>query len=509
MAENKNYDSQFCGNLAIHQTNSIQDYGFLLVIDKTTLEIVQGSENIDQIFETKIQDLVGNRLADFLTEEDLTHLRSEIGKGERSRLPFHFALKRQSTPISLYILAHVKQDFVILEIEKETEAAERTFTDVFQEVRSFISTIEKTGSLQEICESSIKEIRRISGFDGIRMYSFDKNWNGTVIAEEITGELESYLGQTFPASDVPKQARALYIKNPYRLIPNRSYQSYKLFPVINPISNGFLDLSDCNLRSIAGVHLEYMANMGVTASMSIRVMVDGNLWGLISCHHQTAKYLSVENRAIFEWLSMEISYRISSVILQEELTHSTELLKTKAQITENIFAKGSIIKGLIEDESLNLNTLFQTSGFCIRLDGAVSSAGILPEHEALENLLLWIEGKAFINIFSTNNLSEVYEEANHFSDIACGLMVIPINPSQGDFLVCFRPEAVKNIKWGGDPNQAINFEKDGKSYHPRNSFKLWLETVHGQSEEWSEMELENAESLRNFLFEFCSTQLYN
>jgi len=508
MAKNNNYDAQFCGNLAIHQTNTIQDYGFLLVIDKTNLEIIQGSENCIQIFDKEIQNLIGTELSSFLNEENLKHFKIEINKGERSRLPFHFTLINTSQPIALNILAHVKTDFVILEIEKETDAIERTFTDVFQEVRSFISTIEKTSNIKEICEASIREIRRIAGFDGIRMYSFDKNWNGTVIAEEITGGLESYLGQTFPASDVPKQARALYIKNPYRLIPNRLYQSFKLFPVINPILNGFLDLSDCNLRSIASVHLEYMANMGVTASMSIRVMVDGNLWGLISCHHQTAKYLSVENRSIFEWLSMEISYRISSVIMQEQLTCSTALLKKKSLITENIFAKNSIVTGLIDDENQNLLSLFNATGFSVSLDGIVTSKGMVPDSEDLENLMLWIESKSLVNVFSTNNLGEVYEEANEFLAIASGLLVIPINSGTGDFLVCFRPEAVKNIKWGGDPNQAINFEKDGKRYHPRNSFKLWLETVDGQSEDWTEPEIETAESLRNFLFEFSSKQLH-
>ena len=134
---------------------------------------------------------------------------------------------------------------------------------------------------------------------------------------------------------------------------------------------------------------------------------------------------------------------------------------------------------------------------------------MVPESDAIDNLILWIESKSFVNVYATNNLSDVYEDANHYSDIASGLLVIPINPSQGDFIVCFRPEVVQSIKWGGDPNQAINFEKDGKSYHPRNSFKLWLETVHGQSEEWLEQEMETAESLRNFLFEFGATQLYN
>jgi light-regulated signal transduction histidine kinase (bacteriophytochrome) len=252
-----------------------------------------------------------------------------------------------------------------------------------------------------------------------------------------------------------------------------------------------------------------MKNMGVTASMSIRVMAEGKLWGLISCHHETPKYLTVENRSIFEWLSMEISHRISAVIIQESLSRSAALLQKKTLIIENIYSKGNILNGITEDQNQNLRSLFNATGFLVHADGIVSSGGTVPENEVLDNIILWIKSKSLVNVFHTNNLSDVFEDADDYADVASGMLVIPINPGLGDFIVCFRPEVVKQIKWGGDPNQAINFEKDGKSYHPRNSFKLWLETVHGQSEAWSEQEMETAESLRNFLFEFSTTSLYN
>ena len=509
MNENKNYDAAFCGNLAIHQTNSIQDYGYLIVADIENLEIVQGSENLELICSKPVRELIGTHLSEFFTAAQLSELRKEMARGPRNRVPFSFSFNNDGILIPVNILCHIKSDLIILEIEKDDEEPERSFSAVFQEVRSFISTLENTASLQDICEASIHEIRRITGFDGIRMYRFDKDWNGTVIAEEIEGELESYLGQTFPASDVPRQARALYIKNPFRLIPDRNYKSYKLFPVINSITNGFLDLSDCNLRSVAGVHLEYMANMHVAASMSIRVMVGDALWGLISCHHTHPKYLSTESRFIFEWLSLEISYRISSVIQQEQLAVSAHLLKLKASVTENIFSKGDVVKGLIEDENQNLNQLFNCSGFAVNLKGKISSVGLVPEEEELESLLLWAEGKVFGNVFASNELGEIYEEGKSYKDVASGILIIPVSGRRGDLLICFRPERIRDIKWGGDPNQAINLEKDGLSYHPRNSFKLWLETVYGQSEIWNETELELAESLRNFLFQFSADQQFN
>jgi len=507
MSENKNYDAEFCGKLAIHQTNSIQDYGYLLVLDVSSLEIIQCSENINEITSKSARELVGRDLTAIFLPKEVDLLKLEIARGERNRVPVKSVIHNCDVETFVNISLHVQKQLVILEIEKGDAQNERSFTEVFQEVRSFISIIERSNSLEEICQESIREIRRLAGFDGIRMYRFDEDWNGTVIAEEIEGELESYLGQTFPASDVPRQARALYIKNPYRLIPNRLYKPFKLFPVLNPVTNGFIDLSDCNLRSVAAVHLEYMANMNVTASMSIRVMVGGELWGLISCHHITSKYLSAELRSVFEWLSMEISYRISAVVKQQKLSRSAELLRIKSIITENIFAKASIAKGILEDENENLLTLFKATGFAISLSGKITSAGLTPKTEELENLFLWLSGKGFANIFSSHGLGEVYEEALSYKEVVSGILVIPIDPGKGDFIVCFRSEVIRDIKWGGDPNQAINFEKNGTSYHPRNSFKLWLQTVRGQSDPWSPEELEIAELLRTFLMGFQSGQL--
>lgn len=502
MTQQKNYDSEFCGNLAIHQTNSIQDYGCLLVLDVQTLNIVQGSENVSLIVKKNIKDLVGQHISVIIAEVEV--LKAEVAKGIRSRVPLLCNTSDKKNK-RLHLLVHVQKDLVILEIEEHNEE-DSTFSEIFQQVRSFISVLERTENLKEICQASIQEIRRIAGFDGIRMYQFDEHWNGTVIAEEITGKLESYLGQTFPASDVPKQARALYKSNPYRLIPNRAYQPYPLFPVINPIVNGFLNLSDCNLRSVAAVHLEYMANMNVSASMSIRVMVDGELWGLISCHHITTRYLSNQIRSIFEWLSMEISYRISSVLKEGSLTLSADMFRTQSAVKENIFNHASIEKGFIEDENKNLLKLFNSTGFAVNINGKISAIGITPKEDELENLFIWASGKTKDNIYATHELANVYEEAEHYQEAASGTLIIPIGINQSDMLICFRGELIKQIKWGGNPNEAIKFDEEGKKYHPRNSFKLWQQTVRGQSAAWTAAEIDSAKSLRDFLLKFNSEE---
>lgn len=509
MSEIRNYDAEFCGNLPIHHINSIQDYGYLLVLDNKTLNIIQVSENFHTLTGQVPAEIVNQHLSSWFSENDISNITKLINGDAKDRIPLNLLFERGGKQLHFDGLIHIKSDYSLLEIEASSKEGQKSFSDVFQEVRQFISAMESASTLEEVCNVAIKQLRKVSGFDGVRMYQFDTDWNGAVIAEEISGTLESYLGQTFPASDVPKQARALYLKNPFRLIPNRAYQPVRLYPVINPLTNAFIDLSDCNLRGVASVHLEYMQNMNVSASMSIRVLREGKLWGLISCHHIEPNYPNVDMRYIFEWLSVEISNRVAAILNQEDYNGSASRLEKRAILTDLIYSKDDIFEGLLDDENLNILSLFNAGGAVIKIGNRVEYHGDVPDKGEIYNLMLWLEGKEVEKIFSSSHLSELYEEAKAYEKTGSGILVIPVDGRSGDYVICFRPEVIKQIKWGGDPEQVINFDQDGKNYHPRNSFKLWLQTVYGQSQAWSENELEIAESLRNFIFEFRTKQLYN
>ncbi|WP_442590933.1 GAF domain-containing protein [Pedobacter sp. AW31-3R] len=509
MAEKRNFDSDFCGSLPLHHINSIQDYGYLLVLDMKDLSVLQASENNAAILGKSIQEIIGTPLSDYIKEEDLEKVRQVLKKGVTHKIPLTFTLHASFNPVDYHALLHIKTDYLIIELEKVSDLGNRKFSDVFQEVKYISAAIEQANTVQEVCDAAVHELRRLSGFDGILMYRFDSDWNGTVIAEEKDDRLEHYLGQTFPASDVPKQARALYLTNPYRLIPNREYQPVRLYPVINPVTNAFTDLSACNLRGVAAVHLEYMKNMNINASMSIRVIHNEMLWGLISCHHIDHKYLNYEVCSIFEWLSDVISNRITLILNKEEYSLSGDLQQKRMALTDLVYAEENVVDGLLKDDQADVLDLFQATGAVISLNGRIEIKGLAPEKDDLENLMLWLEGKNFSKVFSTDHLVGLYEDAIAYADRVSGLLFIPIDSDKGDFLVCFRPELVEDIKWGGDPNQAINFEKDGKNYHPRNSFKLWIQTVLKHSLSWKKQELEVAESLRSFLFEFRTKQLLN
>ncbi|SMC76235.1 GAF domain-containing protein [Pedobacter africanus] len=509
MTERKNFDSEFCGSLPLHHVNLIQDYGYLLVLEPANLSLIQASENIVEVTGQPVQDMIGKNIADYMDVPGLQSIKSGLNSGIRQRIPVEVNIKNVSALQPFHGLMHLKEGYILLELENAGEQRKAAFTQVFQKVKKVMAAIDQADTVQAVCEIAVHELRELSGFDGVLMYKFDQDWNGTVVAEEKDDRLEPYIGQTFPASDVPRQARQLYLKNPYRLIPNRAYQPFRLYPVINPVTNSFIDLSDCNLRGVVAVHLEYMKNMNIEASMSIRVIRNGELWGLISCHHLTPKYLDYELCAVFEWLSAVISNGVSRILDKEKYDFSSALQRKRAELTDRIYEEDNIVSGLLPDEGTSLLDLFNATGALIVLNDRIETKGKVPGKEMTDNLLLWVEGKSGSKVFAHNHMSGLYDEAKAFADVGSGLLAIPIDAAKGDYVICFRPEVIETINWGGDPNQAINFEKDGVKYHPRTSFKLWQETVKQYAQPWNEAELEMAEALRSFLFEFRTRQLYN
>lgn len=489
------YDSEFCGSLPIHLINVVQPYGALLVIDRKLKTIIQVSENVRTLTNRAPGDIVGSRASEMLDDRrlDLVH----------DTAPRLWEIAGRN----LYAILHQQPLYYLLEVnlESTSEGAAGSFVDVFEELRPSIAAIENCASAEEATQTAARELRKASGFDKVMVYRFDERWNGFVIAEERAADMESYLGFTFPASDIPKQARELYLRNAYRLIPDRNYEPVKLYPVVNSATNTFIDMSDCNVRGVSGVHLEYLRNMNVVASMSTRILKDGKLWGLIACHHKTPVRVDYKVCAVFELLSSIISAKISSLENSDNHALKTEMSRLYASLVEETYRSSDLASSLLFGRP-NILDLFKASGSAIRLRGHFTTAGIIPEHDVLEDLLLWLGAANTDGVYHTDSLSGQFDYARDFKQVASGLLAIPIDAEREDYLLLFRPEVVQTINWGGDPEGRINFEKDMKTYHPRFSFQLWQEKVSGISLQWREEELAVAEDLAQFMRDFSSTR---
>lgn len=492
MTSHVNYDAEFCGRVPLNQTNLIQPHGVLLVVDKND-KLLQASENVEEIFGASAKEMVSKKLSVFLSASDNKALQDLLSANSSDKQPLLLHLQSGNYPATFF----AKEASFILEIEKQNETEEQSFVSVYHHVKNSMASIEAADTTDETCRVAAAELKKLSGFDKVMIYRFDEAWNGDVIAEAKEEGMDSYLGLKFPASDIPKQARELYKKTAYRFIPNVDYEPVKLYPLLNPLTNAFTDLSDSNLRSVAAVHLEYLRNMKVTASMSTRILKDGELWGLIACHHRTPVYLSQDSRAIFELFSAILTAKVEAVQTKDSLayeagkqTHLTSLLQAlhRQKETKNI-----------------LRLLLQADGVATILDDKIETEGTTPSLGEISDLAVWLRSRDEADVYHQPKLSAVYEPAGAYAEKASGLLALPLE-KEGNFILAFRQEAIKEIVWGGNPEEAVQFESDGKKYHPRASFRQWQQTLRQTARPWEGDVLQTAGDVRNLLSEMVNRQ---
>jgi light-regulated signal transduction histidine kinase (bacteriophytochrome) len=348
-----------------------------------------------------------------------------------------------------------------------------------------------------MCQAVVSEVQTITGFERIMVYQFDPEGAGIVIAEEKLEDLSPYLGLHYPPSDIPQQAKQLYTNNLLRLIPNVNYQPVELIPINNPLDNSPVDLSFSVLRSVSPIHIEYLKNMGVTASMSISLIQGEKLWGLIACHDSLPKYLSYEVRTACEFIGQIMSLELANKEANEDLEYKMKLKSIQSKFLEAIPQAGNLRDYLITSES-NLLEIVNAKGSVICWDDKFTLSGQTPEESDLPELLAWVDNKIQNNIFYTSSLSKVYPAAAKFKNVASGLLALVISKVHKTYILWFRPEVIQTVTWGGNPHKAVEVETDGSCrLSPRKSFELWKETVQDKSLPWKSCEIQAVTELRS------------
>ncbi len=493
-----NYDETFCGKLPLNQTNMIQPHGVLILLSKDDFKIIQVSENVTSLLNIGPSEVFDRPLKEFVTEDCYQNFLV-VTATISGKLPTKlFFMDGKECVCILQETA----DYYVLEVELPwyINVAPTSFMSVFQNVRELMEKVDKAPSVQELCEVAAEEIKTISGFDKVMIYQFDESWNGDVVAEAMEQGMDSYLGLKFPASDIPKPARDIYLENPYRIIPNSEYEGVRLYPLLNPATNTFTNLSNMDLRSVASVHVEYLKNMKVVASMSTRIVDDGKLWGLIACHHRTAKYLSFEQCSVFELVSGIISSKITSLHLSQSFSYKEGLNEKLNQIVESVYRDDDVV-GSVRNKKKEIQEFLGCDGLAVCWDGTVETIGNCPTKSELDVLIYWLQGKAPDTVYAEPALPQVFDEALPYSAIASGIIALPVKAMQGNYLLGFKQEVIKQVEWGGNPNEAVTFETNSSRYHPRNSFNLWQEVVRNTAQPWTADQIEFAEKLRKKIVE--------
>lgn len=291
-----------CDREPIHIPNLIQPHGVLLAISATEYKILQVSLNTKKILGIEPENLLNQPLSYLLNQDQIQSFENCLSEDFSCINPLPITIQKEEKNLNFDGIAHRNQDIIILELEPTQPNQVTNFFNFYQLVKNPIARIQKTKTLNELCNAIAQEVKSITNFDRVMVYRFDQEGAEAVIAEAAEAELESFLGLNYPASDIPRQAKHLYTLNCLRLIPDATYEPVGISPQLNPLTNQPLDLSMSTLRSVSPLHIEYLHNMGVSASMSISLMQNQELWGLISCHHNTPKQVPYEIRTVCEFI---------------------------------------------------------------------------------------------------------------------------------------------------------------------------------------------------------------
>lgn len=481
----------------LHLPGSIQPHGVLLVLEEPHLQILQVSSNTFELLGFHPQELLNKQLQDLLEPKEINLIKHCLLQDFESINPLKVVIKNQDKYLKFDGIIHRYNKVLILELEPSISQEIGDFFSFYHLVKKAITKIQNVVSLRDMCQVIVKEVQNLTGFDRVMIYQFGSEQTGKVIAEEKLESLSPYLGLHYPDSDIPNQAKKLYILNRLRLIPDVNSQPINLFPTHNSVINEPLDLSYSVLRSVSPCHFEYLKNMNVTASMSISLVRDKQLWGLIACHHHSPKFVTYEVRTACEFLGQIMSLELATKEDNEQLDYKMRIKSIQSKFIEAIPREENFMEGLAKDKS-NLLNIVSAQGIAICANGHLSVIGKTPENTDIQDLIAWVETKISNDIFHTDCLPKIYPAAARFKDVASGLLVLSISQLPKNYILWFRPEVLQTVNWGGNPNKQVGVGQDGSlRLSPRKSFELWQEIVRLKSLPWQQCEIDVVLELRS------------
>jgi light-regulated signal transduction histidine kinase (bacteriophytochrome) len=498
-------DLTTCDREPIHLPGSVQPHGLLACLSEPELRVEQISANSDAWLGPDPRELLGHPLDRLVDASLARELRSLIDRGQLDDgAPAYVGTFAAANGRAFDAVAHRHDGVLILELQAAGADRMITFAAIHPLVRTFVASLQRAADITAISDLAAREIRRVSGFDRVLVYRFDPDWNGEVIGESRAEGVPSYMHLRFPASDIPRQAREMYRLNPLRLIADASYRPVPLVPPLHPRTGRPLDLTFAALRSVSPIHLEYLRNMGVSASMSVSILVNGKLWGLVACHHRSPRVLGFDARIACEHLGQVLSLQIES---KEETLAAAQRLRLRSELVRllaDTADQDDFVRALAHNGDRLMRWL-DADGVAIVFEGRCTLIGRTPSGEQVLELADWLGAAAVGEVFSTDCLSARYPGAAAMTDTASGVLAASISQLYRSYVIWFRPEVIQTVRWGGDPRKPV--ERDPTSsipdapgavrLSPRKSFEQWKEVVRSHSVPWLASETEAAAEFRN------------
>ena len=492
-----------CEREQIHLAASIQPYGALLLVREPDGVIVQASAQAGAFLGLS-GDLLGAPLK-ALGGDLWALVRPYLGASIDAipvALRCHLGDPAQSFTALLH---HPRGGGLVIELERPGPPS-LVSAQIEQAIQVFLGAT----TLQGLCDEAARIFEDLTGYDRVMVYRFDEAGHGQVFSETKKPDLEAFLGNRYPSTDIPQIARRLYEQNRVRLLADINYQPEPLEPRLSPFTGEDLDMSLCFLRSVSPIHTQYLKNMGVGATLVVSLMVGGKLWGLISCHHYSARFLPFEMRAVCELLAEVMGTRITALESFTQGQAELSVRRLEQRMVESISRDGDWRSALF-DIARSLLLPLNATGAALLFEGQVLTTGDVPATEQIRDIGRWLEPQITQGVYATASLAAEDAAFAPLIGVASGVVATRISGEASDMLIWFRSERVRTVTWGGNPFQKVSTSDDPLELSPRRSFAQWHQVVEGTSDPWTAPDLTAARligaSVTDVIVQFRSVRI--
>ena len=458
----------------LQQAGAIQPQGVLLALDSQFC-IRFCSANIDELLQLPYTAVLGRNFDEFVSAADIEQIHGLEGLDDwRSSAVLNLRIRRGDKWLNRDAAVSYHSHYWLIEVELQgqTSAVEQStlFDQVFIPTRDLLWQLNREQDLQNYTQKLAELVRQVTGYDRVMVYQFDHNRDGEVIAQSRSEHVSSYMGNRFPASDIPAGTHSLYIQNLTQVTTNLACITVPVYGAPDTGANQPVDITYAAYRSLSSKHLKYLSDMGVAAALTVSLIQDGKLWGMLTCHHNSPKNVSLQEQELYEFIGRTVSIKLPDL-------QRNEHQKVKERITRFLLdAPDKQLDALDPATSAELMSIMNASGIILVSSGQHYAYGQTPTAPQISGLEQYLKQLKLGRLFHTNELAYHYPPARTFADVACGFLLAPLNHNMDNYLL-----------WCRVPKRS-----DGNR--------------HTKSEPWSNLEIETAENLAQAFIKQLSQQ---
>ncbi|MDF3809912.1 MULTISPECIES: GAF domain-containing protein [Rhodopseudomonas] len=480
-----------CGRAPIHPPAAVQPHGALLALDPVDLRIVHAGGDTAGLLGAPPAALLGQTATAIpaIDRIRVARLRALLSGDRDIARPLHAFTLTAPDATSVDVIAHQASGLLVLEFEPQREAAP---DNALALVQLMIRRVRRADTVQALCDAVAAELRAVTGFDRVLICRVLADGSGEVTAEALGDGVDSLRGLRYPASQISQHGRALDRINGLRAIPDARHAAAPIIPALHPRDGTPLDLSHSVIRGVSPAHRDTLAALGVVASMSLPIVQHGQFWGLIACHHGAPRYLPYRLREACDMFAELMSSQLEARIAAEQYEARLRSTRIHEELVTRMSQESDLAEGLIRFHP-NLLDFIPAAGVGLWIDGQFTALGVTPSADQVEALIGWLGASANDGVFQSDCLPLIYPPAAAYADRACGLLALSISKTPRDYLLWFRPEAIRSVSWAGQPTKPAS---PGAERLERHGLAAWQQSVRLHARPWRESEIEAAHRLR-------------